>query len=580
MMFLDNKTDRQTLDLITKHMSVSDINKSMYRTGLVQVERTVMKPGVTPFRQKFWVKPDQVKPHDVVLFGKKQLEISKESWDSANQFYEDCGDDEFFYEMLHDGDVTWEESDDPKENLTRAKRALAESIERESQNDDDFFKKEREKLLESLKPINRPTIDSSSMLTPEDQKKLDESTDDLKKVYNATGLYGTNDGANEFLSRYKNRLDDHFKKFHVEFSQEDLEKSKQQMYEDFEMCAQADYMDREAILGDSPNEFLRNYRDEIVSTLIDDPQNKVYAPFKWAVQRWSKDIKDGKISKDDPDIFFMYAREDILKNDLQFDFDGFRSIYGINLKWFVTKDSPNVTYDEKTIKAKITSLDTQSKEYKDLYESIIDSYNPSVGSYNSEVDAFETKYSTYKIKNIYKIEGLPVENEFQQIKNKNKKYENEDYGGKNGYQDTFFHGTTLDTSFKILGESGRFKQGEVVNGLALGPGLYLAEAISKSMAYMDPGDKWAKMIGNAASMMGFYNSPHYTGCVFICDGSLGNCEFGDHVHDIAIHSKDTLNTNWDSVGVPAGKWLHQEWKVNNTNAVVPRYIMEIEVNTK
>ena len=77
MMFLDNKTDRQTLDLITKHMSVSDINKSMYRTGLVQVERTVMKPGVTPFKQKFWVKPDQVQPHDKVLFGKVPQKVNR-----------------------------------------------------------------------------------------------------------------------------------------------------------------------------------------------------------------------------------------------------------------------------------------------------------------------------------------------------------------------------------------------------------------------------------------------------------------------------------------------------------------------
>ena len=70
MYFLDNNTDRQVLNLLTKSMSNKDIEKSLSKSGLVQVERTVSKPGITPFRQKFWVRPDQVKKTDIVLHGK------------------------------------------------------------------------------------------------------------------------------------------------------------------------------------------------------------------------------------------------------------------------------------------------------------------------------------------------------------------------------------------------------------------------------------------------------------------------------------------------------------------------------
>ena len=43
------------------------------REGLVQVERMVSKPGITPFQQKFWVKPDQVQKTDIVLRGHQNL---------------------------------------------------------------------------------------------------------------------------------------------------------------------------------------------------------------------------------------------------------------------------------------------------------------------------------------------------------------------------------------------------------------------------------------------------------------------------------------------------------------------------
>lgn len=84
MFFLDNQLDRKTLDLITKSMSNEDIEKSMDKSSLVQVERTVTRGGKT-FQQKFWVKPDQVKKTDVVLKGKENLNTTSSQANLKNK---------------------------------------------------------------------------------------------------------------------------------------------------------------------------------------------------------------------------------------------------------------------------------------------------------------------------------------------------------------------------------------------------------------------------------------------------------------------------------------------------------------
>ena len=43
------------------------------RQGLVMVQRTVHKPGMSPFLQTFYVSPDQVKKTDRVLAGHHNL---------------------------------------------------------------------------------------------------------------------------------------------------------------------------------------------------------------------------------------------------------------------------------------------------------------------------------------------------------------------------------------------------------------------------------------------------------------------------------------------------------------------------
>ena len=71
----DMNTLQYLQDLGMKKSYVLDLLKSnrAVREGLVQVERMVSKPGITPFQQKFWVKPDQVQKTDIVFRGHQNL---------------------------------------------------------------------------------------------------------------------------------------------------------------------------------------------------------------------------------------------------------------------------------------------------------------------------------------------------------------------------------------------------------------------------------------------------------------------------------------------------------------------------
>ena len=542
MYFIDNKTDRMILNYITKSMNSEDIEKSLDKSGLVQVERMVIKPGVTPFRQKFWVKLDEVKKTDVVLHGSvPQKKIDKENVFQSSQI---------------------------KNTSNKEKSQIKENISSKSQ-------------------LKIPIIDKDSTLSDEDQRLLESATLEQQIAYKALGVCGGNEGGADFLVRYKTKLDNNFKQLQRMsplFSQKALNEAKQSMYENFGSCLIAESLYVDEILGNSPDEFLKNYRDNIVSVLDTDSEDTLYAPFVKAVQRWKDNVKLGKISKDDPDVFFEYARESILQNNLDnpsFNFGTFSEVYGVNLYRFVPKDFigkiTEPVYPDKTIKAKVTSLSTDSLEYKQLADDYTQHYISEIAIYNKKTNAFESDIlgNNYKIKNIYKIEGLAGELEFQQIKNKNVKYKDKNYGGKNGYVDKFYHGTPLNTSFTILGDSGKFKQGIQENGAAFGTGLYVTDDITTAFKYMVKHDVYDLTASSMSRPEGI--GTNYTGCVMVCEGSLGNCEFGTHVHDL---SKEYIHTKLDSVGVPPIDWPNKEWKFNNPGAVIPRYFIEVEVTPK
>ena len=86
LMFIDRGSDRLTWDWITKSLSNEDILKSLNRTNLVEVQRTVTKKGTT-FVQNFWVRPNQVKKTDRVLFSSnshKEKEVVYRDFENGN----------------------------------------------------------------------------------------------------------------------------------------------------------------------------------------------------------------------------------------------------------------------------------------------------------------------------------------------------------------------------------------------------------------------------------------------------------------------------------------------------------------
>ena len=87
-------------------------------TGLVQIEKTVTKPGTKPYIQRFWVKPPLT----------NQEPFDKETKQTCERFYQGCTNNEEFFTKLKAMGITWKQSTFEGINLMRAKYALTEKI--------------------------------------------------------------------------------------------------------------------------------------------------------------------------------------------------------------------------------------------------------------------------------------------------------------------------------------------------------------------------------------------------------------------------------------------------------------------
>ena len=160
----------------------------------------------------------------------------------------------------------------------------------------------------------------------------------------------------------------------------------------------------------------------------------------------------------------------------------------------------------------------------------------------------------YRISGVYEVSGLAVEKEFQQIKKKNSKYAGKTAGGKDCGSDMFYHGTGSMATSLILGHSGEFRIVNAKVGRMLGDGIYLADKSSKSAQY----------IGDSG-----YSRSGIQGSLMVVEASLG-----DTKTSIGYDGK----TTYDSIF--AGKdrgLLNSEWCVRDPHAVIPRYLVEMEI---
>lgn len=159
----------------------------------------------------------------------------------------------------------------------------------------------------------------------------------------------------------------------------------------------------------------------------------------------------------------------------------------------------------------------------------------------------------YHIKGVYEVSGLAVEKQFEDIKKKNAQYSGTKVGGKDCGSDMFYHGTGSMATSLILGHSGEFKLVKAKVGRMLGDGIYLADKSSKSAQY----------IGDAG-----YSRSGIAGSLMVVEASIGK----------TLSKRTSNGTGYDSVF--AGKQhglLNSEWCVHDPHAVIPRYLVEMEI---
>ena len=207
----------------------------------------------------------------------------------------------------------------------------------------------------------------------------------------------------------------------------------------------------------------------------------------------------------------------------------------------------------KSIRELQCSIKSVSPEiYKELEAKILEDFDDN------------SHHFKYKINGIYEVKNLDLEEKYNSIleERKSTKAVTKIQGGKNCYKDTFYHGTSYSSLEKILGISGKFRtptNEEVVTGSMLGLGVYLADKSSKSMQYCGEG---------------YGRRGKRSGALLICEASLGASSSKNN-KAIRINK----NNGRDTVFAQAGDWglLNNEWCVPNDDAVLPKYIIDIEL---
>lgn len=170
----------------------------------------------------------------------------------------------------------------------------------------------------------------------------------------------------------------------------------------------------------------------------------------------------------------------------------------------------------------------------------------------------------YKIHGIYKVEDMPVEEEYNAIVKDNEDYAGDDAGGKDCHEDIFYHGTGSVATCGILGHSGQFKINENAKcGRMLGDGIYLADKSSKSAQYIQD--------------LGFSRKAG-RGTLMICTASLGYCLFDPEEDEEEDINYAELGEEYDSMGLSGyGIVDNSEWCVYNAQAVKPKYLVDLEI---
>lgn len=569
MVFLDNKTDRRTLGMITKSMSDDDIKKSMYNSGLVQVERMVNKPGVKPFQEKFWVNPDEVKKTDMVLYMPPNMHTSsttpkpKEDKWKPIEFPEGFNVDNLItnetkisertmtgkslkkminhgLDILCNERLSWfmsEQGCDMDVHINSIDGNMVHLQIVTSLYADEVSDSDKRDLRDTLRWDIFDNPDQEVNIFEKDDQLAVETTINFKDVVETFRDVEITEFLGEFLKKPLSEVTEKVKNLPDEtieriinrdittpeekklFAETLKNSTKEQlkairltgMAADLKDKAAMEYIERiseEFIEGYYTHQILENVNgkyDDVYDTIDSIP----YAELVDTLENWNDNGTPFKV-----------------------EFDPMECIKNNSLKTKISKANPRIT-------------DIIKQRVKDQW------------------DKKEHKNMDYEIKGIYAIEHMPVFEEYNKIVEQNIQYKDETAGGKNCQRALLYHGTDPAATVMILGHSGQFiipKKAKA--GRMWGDAVYAASKSSKSAQYV--GKQFARH--------------NVTGTLMVCEASLGKCFWNDHLDYTEI--PPSVFKEYDSIGVEANKFTgvkNREYAIFNSKAIVPKYLVELKL---
>ena len=527
-------------------------------TGLVQVERTkVHHETGTTYTQKYWVKPDQVKKTDVVLHKPNNPPASS----VAKTFEKDFRGKKLSVVMHYAAELASMAVVDKQENLDQPMKKIVKKL---LQKDLDKVGNDMLRKMTSFAvPDGVHPPDSLNFQA----NVINFNTDEPEYTIQYVSPFKV-DELNEPTKRW---LANSFKTLYNTYTTNPV---------DGKWAIQVTYVNPDSIGDYKDALFQHNYEE--MSKMIQ--QNLNQSPTESNTQPKTDREKEkfgNIIDKLSPSQLRNARTIGICAEDSQSQsfldrmcVEYIAGIHGGNL---------DVATSKKMLRASLSEVKEFIKNRTDKLAEALSKYTTGY----AEDNEIKTKISTvskeefesisqqiagdwdqnqhgsmkYKIHGIYKVEDMPVEDEFNEWVESNEQYADEDAGGKNCHIDTFYHGTDATATAKILGHSGQFKVGAAKAGRLLGDGVYLADKSSKSAQYINP--------------IGFTRESG-RGTLMVCEASLGYCLWDPEVEDISELAELPEEEGCHSMGVTS--YTHNpEWCVYDPTAVKPKYLIDLEI---
>lgn len=522
-----------------------DLLKSVFSTvGKVLVERTEHhKKTGTVYQHKHWVRPQDVEKTDKVIGGFQNLPDNH-----PHSLHKDVLNSKFSHEGIPSQTLS-DKLGKPVIGLLNSKNQKYFTVGGE--------KKSGRQVSEMLQNTSQPKFKNII------QQTMSSSSPEQKKLYKSVGICAGDSKTEELLKKMATVKQDYIKTFWGTKND-----SKQEFFDN------PQYYSPDKSEDSTPDSYTEDFKTWLQTLEEEDEDTAEELNLIGMMDEFQKSGEP-----DTTDGFFHFLAKYVVKykfcnsTNPIVNLSEFASGTGFNLIPYFPEIREKVApvNSDGTVKCRMSSVDSKT------YDTILEQFKKDwvgvrggifLGAEGTTVEGNVIKDGdtpTHIIKGIYKIEGLSYESEFNDIVDKNSQYEKDISYGKNCKLDTFYHGTSLENSQMLLGDTGGFKTEFSKIDQTMGKGVYLAESTFKSSLFMN------SLVPTEIPI----------GALLICDASLGKCKNDDidKIRDTELHNE---HSEYDSCGTDGKKNLggcRPEWKVTNPKAVLPKYFIEIEFCT-